>query len=68
MKRIIDLMELGLVPDVLIRNGIRRLNRMRLQEPLKKGAIRSNSTDRSIILRFLLPYVLSDNPLISTHH
>ncbi|KPK44296.1 MAG: cyclopropane-fatty-acyl-phospholipid synthase [Phycisphaerae bacterium SG8_4] len=35
MKRIIDLMERGLVPDVVIRNGIRRLNRMRLQEECK---------------------------------
>jgi len=31
MKRIIDLMEQGLVPDVLIRSGIRRLNRLRLR-------------------------------------
>jgi cyclopropane-fatty-acyl-phospholipid synthase len=32
MKRIIDLIERGLLPDTLIRNGIRRLNRMRLRQ------------------------------------
>ncbi|MCW4055467.1 MAG: cyclopropane-fatty-acyl-phospholipid synthase family protein [Candidatus Bathyarchaeota archaeon] len=32
MKRIVDLMERGLIPDVLIRKGIRYLNRMRLRK------------------------------------
>ena len=32
MKRIIDLMERGLIPDTLIRNGIRRLNQRRLRQ------------------------------------
>ena len=31
MKHIIDLMERGLIPDALIRQGIQRLNRMRLR-------------------------------------
>ena len=35
MKRVIDLMERGLLPDVLIRNGIRRLNNMRLRQERK---------------------------------
>jgi cyclopropane-fatty-acyl-phospholipid synthase len=39
MKRIIDLMERGLVPDVLIRNGIRRLNRLRLRLERRDGPV-----------------------------
>ena len=39
MKRIIDLMERGIVPDVLIRNGIRRLNRLRLRLERKESPI-----------------------------
>ena len=35
MKRIIDLMERGLIPDTLIRNGIRRLNQLRLRQENK---------------------------------
>jgi cyclopropane-fatty-acyl-phospholipid synthase len=35
MKQIIDLMERGLVPDVLVRSGIRRMNRMRLRQEHK---------------------------------
>lgn len=35
MRQIIDLMERGVVPDVLIRKGIRRLNRMRLRQECK---------------------------------
>ena len=36
MKRIIDLMERGVIPDALIRQGIQRLNRLRLRQE-KRG-------------------------------
>ena len=37
MKRIIDLIERGLIPDILVRIGIRRLNQIRLYNESKGG-------------------------------
>ncbi len=39
MRKIIDLMERGAVPDVLIRKGIRRLNQMRLRQECRKDPV-----------------------------
>ena len=49
MKRIIDLMERGLLPDVLIRSGIRRLNRMRLRQEHKVDPVSQLIAKRDFI-------------------
>jgi cyclopropane-fatty-acyl-phospholipid synthase len=49
MKRIIDLMEHGLLPDVLIRSGIRWLNRMRLRQEHKVDPVSQLTAKRDFI-------------------
>jgi len=57
MKRIIDLMERGLVPDALIRNGIRRLNKLRLRLECKDSPVSQLKTKMDFL------EVLRSNPV-----
>ena len=57
MKRIIDLMERGLVPDALIRNGIRRLNKFRLRLECKDSPVSQLKTKMDFL------EVLRSNPV-----
>ena len=57
MKRVIDLMEQGKIPDFLIRRGIRRLNQKRLRNESRETPVEELEAKQQIISQ------LSDNPI-----
>jgi cyclopropane-fatty-acyl-phospholipid synthase len=68
MKRIIDLIERGLIPDILVRKGIRRLNQIRLQKESKGDPVSQHQAKMDFIKMLRSDSVALETDAVNRQH